>query len=79
LFRCLTNESKANERFRQILSLQINDIKAAGTFKSERIITSSQSTQITVEGSQKKILNFCANNYLGLAVCIDRSIDRIPI
>jgi len=67
LFRCLTNESKANERFRQILSLQINDIKAAGTFKSERIITSSQSTQITVEGSQKKILNFCANNYLGLA------------
>ncbi|XP_075169570.1 glycine C-acetyltransferase [Haematobia irritans] len=59
--------SPANAQFREIISEQINSIKEAGTFKSERVITSSQSTLITVEGSNKKILNFCANNYLGLA------------
>ncbi|KAI8119027.1 hypothetical protein FF38_02389 [Lucilia cuprina] len=61
------SSSPAHAQFREILSDQIKSIKEAGTFKSERIITSSQSTQITVEGSKKQILNFCANNYLGLA------------
>lgn len=46
---------------------QLEDIKAAGTFKTERVITSPQKSKITVEGSQKKVLNFCANNYLGLS------------
>jgi len=41
----------------------ISDIKAAGTYKSERIITSSQSTLIRAQG--KQVINFCANNYLG--------------
>ncbi|XP_030374927.1 2-amino-3-ketobutyrate coenzyme A ligase, mitochondrial [Scaptodrosophila lebanonensis] len=59
--------SAAQSQLRELLSDQLSSIKEAGTFKSERIITSSQSTQITVQGSDQKILNFCANNYLGLA------------
>ncbi|KAI4800702.1 hypothetical protein KUCAC02_007143, partial [Chaenocephalus aceratus] len=42
-------------------------IRAAGTWKAERIITSKQGPQINVEGSRSTILNFCANNYLGLS------------
>lgn len=49
---------------------QLNDINDAGTYKTERIITSPQHTSITVEGSSGKMLNFCANNYLGLSVRI---------
>ena len=40
-------------------------MKNAGTFKTERIIESKQGREITVNG--KKVLNFCANNYLGLS------------
>lgn len=43
-----------------------NNIKNAGLFKEERIITSPQEARITVTGGQE-VLNFCANNYLGLA------------
>jgi glycine C-acetyltransferase len=48
------------------LSEQIEDTKAQGLFKNERIITSSQQADIEVNHKQK-VLNFCANNYLGLA------------
>jgi glycine C-acetyltransferase len=48
------------------LALQIEDTKAQGLFKNERIITSSQQADIEVNNEQK-VLNFCANNYLGLA------------
>jgi glycine C-acetyltransferase len=48
------------------LAQQIEDTKAQGLFKNERIITSSQQADIEVEHKQK-VLNFCANNYLGLA------------
>jgi glycine C-acetyltransferase len=51
--------------FVQSLKNQIADIKAAGTYKNERIITSPQGMEIVVGG--KKVLNFCANNYLGFA------------
>jgi glycine C-acetyltransferase len=47
------------------LQLEINDIKGAGLFKQERIITSMQSAEIIANG--KPVLNFCANNYLGLS------------
>ncbi|MGX9148418.1 aminotransferase class I/II-fold pyridoxal phosphate-dependent enzyme, partial [Mesorhizobium sp. 128a] len=40
-------------------------LKSAGLYKSERVITSTQSAEIEVGGD--KVLNFCANNYLGLA------------
>jgi glycine C-acetyltransferase len=48
------------------LAQQIEDAKAQGLFKNERIITSSQQADIEVNHEQK-VLNFCANNYLGLA------------
>ena len=49
----------------QILQSQLNDIKEQGTYKNERIIDTAQESEIGVNG--KKVLNFCANNYLGLA------------
>jgi glycine C-acetyltransferase len=48
------------------LAQQIEDTKAQGLYKNERIITSSQQADIEVNHEQK-VLNFCANNYLGLA------------
>ena len=44
----------------------LDEIRAAGLFKSERIITSPQSAEITLADG-RRVLNFCANNYLGLA------------
>ncbi|XP_069674357.1 2-amino-3-ketobutyrate coenzyme A ligase, mitochondrial [Periplaneta americana] len=53
---------------REIIGEELCKIKEAGTWKCERVITSKQGSLITVEGHQKeKILNFCGNNYLGLA------------
>ena len=51
-----------------ILDGELASIKQAGTWKSERVITSKQGPKINVEGRQDEILNFCANNYLGLSV-----------
>lgn len=48
------------------LQQELQSIVDAGLFKHERIITSSQSAEITIAGGQK-VLNFCANNYLGLS------------
>ncbi|MBI5497395.1 MAG: glycine C-acetyltransferase [Deltaproteobacteria bacterium] len=47
------------------LRAELDEIKAAGLLKDERVIESPQGAEITVRG--KKVLNFCANNYLGLA------------
>lgn len=48
------------------LAQQLDDIRGAGTFKSERVITSPQEAHIQVTGGQR-VLNLCANNYLGLS------------
>jgi len=48
------------------LQQEIESIKDAGLFKEERIITSPQGAEITLNTGQK-VLNFCANNYLGLS------------
>jgi len=48
-----------------ILQDQLIDIKNQGLYKQERIIETAQETEIDVLG--KKVINFCANNYLGLA------------
>ncbi|CUI16590.1 2-amino-3-ketobutyrate coenzyme A ligase [Candidatus Protochlamydia naegleriophila] len=45
---------------------QLEELKTQGLYKQEREITSPQDAEITVAGS-KKVLNFCSNNYLGLA------------
>ncbi|MFA6868513.1 MAG: glycine C-acetyltransferase [Bacteroidales bacterium] len=54
------------KQFQQHLVTQIQDIKSSGTYKNERIIVSPQYSKIKVN-SGKEVLNFCANNYLGLA------------
>lgn len=48
------------------LSTTLDEIRDAGLYKSERIITSPQNVEISVKGGED-VLNFCANNYLGLA------------
>jgi glycine C-acetyltransferase len=53
-------------KIQQDLAQTLLELKEQGLYKNERIITSSQSSQITVSGG-KSVLNFCANNYLGLA------------
>ncbi len=54
-----------NQKFIHRISNELAEIEAAGLFKKERIITSEQGAEIVVNG--KKVLNFCANNYLGLS------------
>jgi glycine C-acetyltransferase len=53
-------------QFQPILAKEIEGIKEAGLYKKERIITSAQAAEITIQGGQQ-VLNFCANNYLGLS------------
>jgi glycine C-acetyltransferase len=53
-------------KIQQDLAQTLLELKAQGLYKNERIITSSQSSQINVSGGNTA-LNFCANNYLGLA------------
>ncbi len=52
-------------KIKEHLASELADIKDAGLYKSERIIASSQSSNIEVAG--ERVLNFCANNYLGLS------------
>lgn len=51
---------------KEFLSKELDAIKAAGLYKNERIITSPQKADIKV-GGNADVLNFCANNYLGLS------------
>ena len=53
-------------KMKEHLSAELKAIEEAGLYKQERIITSPQKADITVEGG-KEVLNFCANNYLGLS------------
>jgi glycine C-acetyltransferase len=52
--------------FEKQLSQTLEEIKSQGLFKTERIITSPQEAHIAITGG-KRVLNMCANNYLGLA------------
>ena len=61
----LKNKQVMNDKFANRIGKELEEIKAAGLFKNERIITSDQGAEIQVGG--KTVLNFCANNYLGLA------------
>jgi len=65
---CIYICSKANdmnEKLVKRIAGEVAEIKAAGLFKTERIIESPQGAEIVVNG--KTVLNFCANNYLGLS------------
>lgn len=55
-----------SDAFTAHLQAQIDQVKEDGLYKKERIITSSQQADINV-GSDEQVINFCANNYLGLA------------
>ena len=50
----------------EILKKELNTIKENGLYKSERLIFSPQNSKIIIKGNNK-VLNFCANNYLGLS------------
>ena len=52
---------------RQHVSRQLEQIRAAGTYKRERVIATPQDAHICVAGAARPVLNLCANNYLGLA------------
>lgn len=54
-----------NENFVKRIAVEVEEIKKAGLYKTERIISSPQGAEITV--NNKTVLNFCANNYLGLS------------
>ncbi len=54
-----------NELFVKRVGDQLDEIRTAGLFKNERVISSEQGAEIVVNG--RKVLNFCANNYLGLS------------
>ena len=53
-------------KVKEFLTKELADIKAAGLYKEERIITTAQRADIKVRPG-KEVLNFCANNYLGLS------------
>ncbi len=54
-----------NNKFSSRVAEELSEIKTAGLFKTERVISSEQGAEIIVAG--KNVLNFCANNYLGLS------------
>ncbi len=54
-----------NDSFVNRISAELEEIRTSGLFKTERIIASPQGAEILVGG--KNVLNFCANNYLGLS------------
>ena len=54
-----------NQAFKKRIASELEEIKSSGLFKNERVITSEQGAEIIVNG--KTVLNFCANNYLGLS------------
>jgi glycine C-acetyltransferase len=54
-----------NQLFANRIATELTEIETAGLLKKERIITSEQAAEIIVGG--KSVLNFCANNYLGLS------------
>ena len=54
-----------NQSFVERIKKEIEEIKTLGLYKNERVISSAQGPEIMVNG--KKVLNFCANNYLGLS------------
>jgi glycine C-acetyltransferase len=59
--------ARALSTLSDIAAMNVQAVRDAGTFKTERVITSPQSSSIHVGTSTAEVLNFCANNYLGLA------------
>src|SRR6187431_1163811 len=62
---CPLNRVIMNENFVKRIAKEVEEIKTSGLYKMERIISSAQGAEIVV--NDKTVLNFCANNYLGLS------------
>ncbi len=54
-------------KFKEHLTRELQDIRDAGLYKEERVIVTPQRADIEVKGGNGEVLNFCANNYLGLS------------
>ena len=70
MLRSLSTQVRSSSTLSKIrtqISAELEAIQAAGTYKRERVITSPQSARVTVQGQSTPLLNFCANNYLGLS------------
>jgi glycine C-acetyltransferase len=65
IFAETSNACIMNSNFVSRIATELKEIEAAGLLKKERIITSEQGAEIIVNG--QSVLNFCANNYLGLS------------
>lgn len=65
----MQNQSNMEKKFIEHLRKELDGIKAAGLYKNERVIVSPQKADIEVESDKGnvEVLNFCANNYLGLS------------
>jgi glycine C-acetyltransferase len=66
MLRKTKKENAMSTAFYQQIRDQLDEVKAEGLYKSERIITSQQSASVHISTGED-VLNFCANNYLGLA------------
>ncbi|GCC33346.1 2-amino-3-ketobutyrate coenzyme A ligase, mitochondrial [Chiloscyllium punctatum] len=78
--RGISRARSALAQLNTVVAAELEGIRGAGTWKNERIITSKQGPHIRVEGSSGAIVNFCANNYLGLSsdpTVIQSGIDAL--
>ncbi|KAJ2813794.1 hypothetical protein FBU31_007396, partial [Coemansia sp. 'formosensis'] len=65
--RLMSTGAKLPAALEERITTALSAMKTAGTFKTERVITTPQRSSINVQSSSMPVLNFCANNYLGLA------------
>ena len=66
------NQQKCHKSTLQtVLADQLEDMRDAGTYKVERVITSPQASVISVENMEEDVINFCANNYLGCLMILN--------
>ena len=77
--RRYASHASAVKEIKEHINHELEGIREAGTWKGERVITSKQGATIHVSGSKQDILNFCANNYLGLSVRIYHVIHLYTI
>lgn len=66
-FFSTSTELEASKSLRELLQKELSVIKGAGLYKTERVIKTPQGVNVQVEGYKSDMLNFCANNYLGLS------------
>jgi len=59
--------SSAQDPLKNVVNAQLQAMHAAGTYKSERVLTGPQGSSISVQGLQQSVINLCTNNYLGLS------------